>query len=119
MACQKLFRTKYVDFLIDQVNKGIKLEQYYGFSFPYDERQVLSVPKILKPEGLIYKMNTEDNCASGIALFEAFPYLFYPRYKQRIIGYGFTSLLPIYSPTFARNGHIHYPTLTIRNVSKI
>ncbi len=75
MACQKLFRTKYVDFLIDQVNKGIKLEQYYGFSFPYDERQVLSVPKILKPEGLIYKMNTEDNCASGIALFEAFPYL--------------------------------------------
>ncbi len=75
MACQKLFRTKYVDFLIEQVNKHINLEQYYGFAFPYDERQVLSVPKILKPEGLIYKMNPDDNCASGIALYEAFHYL--------------------------------------------
>ncbi len=75
MACQKLFRTTYVDFLINQVNKCINLEQYYGFAFPYDERQVLSVPKILKPEGLTYKMNPEDNCISGIALYEAFPTL--------------------------------------------
>ena len=73
MAYQKLFRTKYVDLLIDQVNKGINLDQYYGHHFDYDESQVLSVPKIFQPEGLKYKMNPNDNCASGIALFEAFP----------------------------------------------
>ncbi|MDD5793102.1 MAG: DUF6339 family protein, partial [Erysipelotrichaceae bacterium] len=73
MAYQKLFRTKYVDHLIDQVNNGINLENYYALRFNYDESQVLTVPKIFQPEGLKYKMNPNDNCASGIALFEAFP----------------------------------------------
>lgn len=73
MAYQKLFRTKYVDQLIDQVNLGVNLEQFYGPRFNYDESQVLSVPKIFQPEGLKYKMKPEDNCTSGIALFEAFP----------------------------------------------
>lgn len=73
MAYQKLFRTKYIDGLIDQVNKGINLEQYYGNHFNYDESQVLSVPQIFQPEGLKHKMIPNDNCASGIALFEAFP----------------------------------------------
>lgn len=73
MAYQKLFRTKYVDQLIDQVNDGIDLERFYGAYFRYDESQVLSVPKIFQPEGLKYKMKPNDNCASGIALFEAFP----------------------------------------------
>ena len=73
MAYQKLFRTKYVDQLISQVDNGINLEKFYGNYFPYDESQVLSVPKIFQPEGLKYKMKPKDNCASGIALFEAFP----------------------------------------------
>ena len=73
MAYQKLFRTKYVDHLIDQVNKGIHLDNYYDLRFTYDESQVLTVPKIFQPEGLKYKMKPNDNCASGIALFEAFP----------------------------------------------
>lgn len=73
MAYQKLFRTKYVDQLIDQVNNGINLERFYGSRFNYDESQVLSVPKIFQPEGLLYKMNPDDNCSTGIALFEAFP----------------------------------------------
>lgn len=73
MAYQKLFRTKYVDQLIEQVNNGINLETFYGHSFKYDESQVLSVPRIFQPEGLKYRMKPEDNCASGIALFEAFP----------------------------------------------
>ena len=73
MAYQKLFRTKYVDQLIDQVNKGINLEAFYGHSFKYDESQALSVPRIFQPEGLKYRMKPDDNCASGIALFEAFP----------------------------------------------
>jgi hypothetical protein len=72
MASQKLFRTKYVDNLIDQVDQGINLEQYYGSHFNYDESQVLSVPQLLQPDDLIYKMNANDNCASGIALYEAF-----------------------------------------------
>lgn len=73
MAYQKLFRTKYVDQLIDQVNNGINLERFYGSRFNYDVSQVLSVPRIFQPEGLLYKMKADDNCASGIALFEAFP----------------------------------------------
>lgn len=73
MAEQKLFRTKYVDQLIEEVNNGIRLEQYYGPRFNYDISQVLSVPGLSKPEGLIYKMKPNDNCASAIALFEAYP----------------------------------------------
>ena len=73
MANQKLFRTKYVDQLLDQVNNGINLDSYYGSTFRFDSSQVLSVPKIFQPEGLLYKMRADDNCASGIALFEAYP----------------------------------------------
>lgn len=73
MAHQKLFRTKYVDQLIDQVNRGINLESFYGSHFNFDKSQVLSVPRIFQPNGLLYKMKPDDNCSSGIALFEAFP----------------------------------------------
>lgn len=73
MAYQKIFRTKYVDQLIDQVNKGFNLEQYYEDRFNYDENQVLSVPKIFQPDNLCYRMDPKNNCASAIALFEAYP----------------------------------------------
>ena len=73
MAYQKLFRTKYIDQLISQVDNGINLGKFYEHRFSYDESQVLSVPQIFQPEGLKYKMRPNDNCASGIALFEAFP----------------------------------------------
>lgn len=73
MAYQKIFRTKYVDQLIDQVNKGFNLEQYYEGRFNYDENQVLSVPKIFQPDNLCYRMDPKNNCSSAIALFEAYP----------------------------------------------
>lgn len=73
MAYQKLFRNKYVDHLIENVNQGVDLEKYYGHRFDYDESEILSVPKIFQPEDLKYKMKPNDNCASAIALFEAFP----------------------------------------------
>ncbi|MBD5256004.1 MAG: hypothetical protein HDS50_00015 [Bacteroides sp.] len=73
MAYQKLFRTKYVDQLIDQVNQGINLESFYGSRFNYDKSQVLSVPEIYQPQGLLYEMKPEDNLSSAIALFKAYP----------------------------------------------
>lgn len=75
MAYQNLFRTKYVDSLIQEVEQGANLERYYGYKFHYDEHQVLSAPALIRPEGLLYKMDSSDNCRSAIALFEAYPKL--------------------------------------------
>lgn len=72
MAYQKLFRTKYTDLLLDQVNNGLNLERFYESHFKYDESQTLSVPSILSPDGLKYKLRTDDNYSSAVALYEAF-----------------------------------------------
>jgi hypothetical protein len=72
MALQKLFSTKYVDHLIDLVEQGKNLESYYGVGIRHDKSQILSVPQLFQPDDLIDKMNPDDNCASGIALYEAY-----------------------------------------------
>lgn len=72
MAEQKIFRTKYVDELIKEVNQGINLERYYAPTFQYDESQVLLTPQLQQSEDLPLLMNADDNCASGIALYEAY-----------------------------------------------
>lgn len=75
MANQKTFKKAYCDFLTEQVRSGDSISLYGEEVFPYDESQVVMIPSLEHPEGLLEKMipSSEGDCESAIALYEAYP----------------------------------------------
>lgn len=72
MEVQKIFKQKYADELRFEVKNGIGLDRYGMAEFPIDETRLIAANRVPKPEGLLDKMNPEDDYASAIALFEAY-----------------------------------------------
>lgn len=68
MAKQLIFKDKYVQRLKNNLN----IEFYKGNEFVYDKKQVLMLPNIEKTEGLVGKLDVNDDCKTAIAIFEAF-----------------------------------------------
>lgn len=75
MANQKTFKKAYCDLLTEQVKSGESILLYGEESFPYDESQVVMIPALEHPEGLLEKLvpTTDGDCESAIALYEAYP----------------------------------------------
>ena len=74
---QKVFKTKYVDFLLEQAIQGQSLANYASEFFPIEHENILYIPSIKHPIGLLEKMNpsVEKDFESAIALYEAYPNL--------------------------------------------
>lgn len=74
---QRTFKTKYVDQLLEQAKSGETLSQYALDVFPIEEENVLYIPSIVHPVGLLEKMNPaiEKDFESAVALYEAYPNL--------------------------------------------
>lgn len=72
MEVQKIFKQKYADELRLEVKNGIGLDRYGMAEFPIDESRLIAANRVPKPEGLLEKLNPEDDCASAKALFEAY-----------------------------------------------
>ena len=74
---QKVFKTKYVDFLIEQAKQGQSLANYASEFFPIEQENILYIPSIKHPIGLLEKMNPsiEKDFESAVALYEAYPNL--------------------------------------------
>src|SRR5690554_6880860 len=68
MAKQPIFKTKYVQKLKTELNE----EFYKSNEFVYDKNQVYVFPNIEQTEGLIDKLDVNDDCKTAIAIFEAF-----------------------------------------------
>lgn len=68
MGKQQLFKGKYITKLKD----NIEINKYRSKTFIYDDKQTLMMPNIIKPEGLLSRMNPQNDCETAIQIFEAF-----------------------------------------------
>lgn len=77
MFLQRTFKRNYVESLLDAVKQGQNLELYAKDSFEYDADQVVMIPNLAYPEGLIEKLvpTPQGDFQSAVALYEAFPNL--------------------------------------------
>lgn len=75
MLLQRTFKKNYAESLLDAVRNGQDLSKYADDYFVYDQDQVVMIPGIEYPEGLIDKMipTPQGDCESAIALYEAYP----------------------------------------------
>ena len=75
MLLQRTFKKNYAEYLIDAVRNGQNIDKYTHDYFVYDQEQVVMIPGIAYPGGLLEKMvpNTQGDFQSAVALFEAYP----------------------------------------------
>ena len=72
MALQKTFKEKYANQLQYEAKQGIGIDRYTKSEFEYDKSQILMIPTIEQPEGLLDKMNPSDDLVSAKKLYEAY-----------------------------------------------
>lgn len=75
MTKQLIFKEKYAQKLKNQVESDQILEHYKSTEFVYDSNQVLMLPNIEKPDGLVKKLNSENDYNTAICIYEAFKFL--------------------------------------------
>lgn len=68
MELQKVFKQAYMD----ELRKNIHIADYQGESFPYDTTMVKSLANVYKPEGLLEKLNPDDDFASAKEIYLAY-----------------------------------------------
>jgi hypothetical protein len=68
MAKQPIFKTKYVQ----KLKAGLNEAFYKSNEFVYDKNQVYVYPNIEQTEGLVDKLDVNDDCKTAIAIYEAF-----------------------------------------------
>lgn len=68
MELQKVFKHSYMD----ELRKNIHISDYQGESFPYDPSKVKSLANVYKPEGLLDRLDPEDDFTSAIEIFKAY-----------------------------------------------
>lgn len=72
MALQKTFKKLYADRLQYEAKHGINIERYTKATFDYDKSQILMIPTIEQPDGLVYKMDPSNDLLSAKNLYEAY-----------------------------------------------
>ncbi len=68
MELQKVFKHSYMD----ELRKNIHISDYQGESFPYDPSKVKSLANVYKPEGLLDRLDPEDDFTSAVEIFKAY-----------------------------------------------
>ena len=68
MELQKVFKHSYMD----ELRKNIHISDYQGESFPYDPSKVKALANVYKPEGLLERLDPEDDFTSAIEIFKAY-----------------------------------------------
>lgn len=74
MIAQRTFKKAYADTLAENVKNGLNLHYYGEDSFPYDSVEVVIIPTVRHPEGLLEKMipTPQGDFESAVALYEAY-----------------------------------------------
>lgn len=72
MKAQLVFTEKYLDELKRNVRDGISIDSYKENQFPADLVRTRKMGGIEAPEDLLSQMDIKDDCATAIALFEAY-----------------------------------------------
>ena len=68
MELQKVFKRSYMESL----RKDIHISDYQGESFPYEPSMVKSLANVYKPEGLIDRLDPDDDYNSAIEIYQAY-----------------------------------------------
>jgi hypothetical protein len=68
MELQRVFKRSYMESL----KRNINIADYRGEKFPYDETQVRPLANVYRPEGLLEKLDPEDDFKTAIAIYEAY-----------------------------------------------
>lgn len=68
MELQKVFKHSYMD----ELRKNIHISDYQGDSFPYDPSKVKALANVYKPEGLLERLDPEDDFTTAIEIFKAY-----------------------------------------------
>lgn len=69
MELQRVFKRSYME----QLRRNINIDDYRGEKFPYDATQVRPLANVYRPEGLLEKLDPEDDLKTAIAIYEAYP----------------------------------------------
>ena len=68
MELQKVFKRSYMD----ELRKNIHVSDYQGEVFPYEPSKVNTLANVYKPEGLLERLDPEDDFASAIEIYKAY-----------------------------------------------
>lgn len=68
MELQKVFKKSYME----ELRRNIHVSDYQGDSFPYDPSKVKSLANVYKPEGLLDKLDPDDDFTTAVELFKAY-----------------------------------------------
>lgn len=72
MALQRTFKAQYADRLEYEARHNIGIDRYTEPSFDYDQSQVIRIASLEHPEGLLDRMDAEDDLKSAKALYEGY-----------------------------------------------
>lgn len=68
MELQKVFKKSYMEYL----RTHIDVQNYRAETFPYDKSMVRSLANVYKPEGLLEKLNPEDDFKTAVEIYKAY-----------------------------------------------
>ena len=68
MELQKVFKHSYMD----ELRKNIHISDYQGEAFPYDPSKVKPLANVYKPEGLLDRLDPDDDFASAKEIYQAY-----------------------------------------------
>lgn len=68
MELQKVFKQSYRE----ELRRNIHISDYQGETFPYDPSKVKSLANVYKPEGLLERLDPEDDFTSAIEIYKAY-----------------------------------------------
>jgi hypothetical protein len=72
MEKQLIFKEKYILQLKEELEIGSSLDKYMSNEFVYDKKQTLMMPNIYKTDGLVGKLNPDDNFQTAVQIYEGF-----------------------------------------------
>lgn len=68
MELQKVFKHSYMD----ELERNIRVFDYLGDEFPFDESKVKTLANVYKPEGLLDKLNPNNDFISAKEIYQAY-----------------------------------------------
>ena len=68
MELQKVFKRSY----IEELRRSIQISDYQGEAFPYDPSKVRSLANVYKPEGLIDRLDPDDDFTTAVEIYKAY-----------------------------------------------
>ena len=68
MELQKVFKRSYME----ELRRNIHVSDYQGEIFPFEPSKVKSLANVYKPEGLLDRLDPEDDFTSAVEIYKAY-----------------------------------------------